>query len=293
MAGRRTQFSLVFMEIVVAPRHMHDWIRNNPARTSRGLVPTMGALHRGHEALIQQSRSDNDQTILSLFVNPTQFNVPSDFEKYPRNYERDLAIAEHHGVDVVYMPTTDNMYRSDFHSYVEPSTASVPMEGANRPGHFRGVTTVVTKLFNATLPDRAYFGKKDFQQLAVIRQLVDELDFPIQIIGVDTVRDHDGLALSSRNTRLSPQARQDASIIFKALTDVKQSFNNGERDVSALLNSFRHRIAQSTLINLEYVEISDARTLQPLTHITQEAVLCVAAWYDDVRLIDNIELSVI
>lgn len=278
------------MDIVVSPHQMHEWIRNHPAQKSRGFVPTMGALHRGHEALLQQSRTENDQTVLSIFVNPTQFNVASDFENYPRNFDRDLAIAEHHGVDVVYLPSTDSMYSVDFHSYVEPSTASIPMEGANRPGHFRGVTTVVAKLFNATRPHRAYFGKKDFQQLAVIRQLVNELDYPIEIIGVDTVRESDGLALSSRNQRLSQQARNDASIIFSAMTSVQQLFQAGERATTLLIGQFHRHLEKSSLIELEYAEISDSSTLQPIQHIKHDAVLCVAAWYDDVRLIDNVEL---
>ena len=278
------------MEIIKTPQEMQHWARNNRPASRRGFVPTMGALHQGHETLIQHSRQKNDQTVLSIFVNPTQFNVASDYEKYPRNDNRDLAIAEHHGVDVVYMPSADEMYPENFRSFVEPGIASDPMEGAGRPGHFRGVTTVVTKLFHAVSPDIAYFGKKDYQQLAVIRQMVTELNFPITIEGVETVRDEDGLALSSRNARLSPSARADAPIIFQALSDVKKLFDAGTRHCDVLLEAFKKSLSRSSLISLEYATISDARSLVEITQIDDDAVLCVAAWYDDVRLIDNIEL---
>ena len=279
------------MEILRTPREMHQWGRDHSRNSSRGFVPTMGALHRGHEALLQHCRKQNDQAVLSLFVNPTQFNVESDFEKYPRTIERDLSIAEHHGIDAVYLPTSESMYSQNFRSFIEPGSAADSMEGAGRPGHFRGVTTVVAKLFHAVMPHTSYFGKKDFQQLAVIRQMVHELDFDIKIIGVDTVRDDDGLALSSRNQRLSPHARRDSAIIYESLRAVQTRFQNGERQCSVLLDTFRAQFATSQLATLEYAVISDATHLQEIETISQPAVLCVAAWYDDVRLIDNIELT--
>lgn len=278
------------MEILRTPRDMHTWIQSHPRLRSRGFVPTMGALHRGHETLLQHCREENDQAILSLFVNPTQFNVASDFEKYPRTIDRDLSIAEHHGIDAVYLPDTAEMYSEDFRSYIEPGTAADPMEGAGRPGHFRGVTTVVAKLLNAVQPDNAYFGKKDFQQLAVVRQMVSELDYAVRIIGIDTVRDDDGLALSSRNQRLTDQARRDSAVIFQSLHAVLNSFKAGEHQVSNLMKTFHDHLLTSSLIKLEYAVISDARTLKEVETVTEPAVLCIAAWYDDVRLIDNIEL---
>lgn len=278
------------MDILRTPHEMHQWVRNHPRRTSRGFVPTMGALHRGHETLLQHCREENDQAVLSLFVNPTQFNVAADFEKYPRTSERDLAIAEHHGIDAVYMPSTEIMYGQNFRSFIDPGSAAEPMEGAGRPGHFRGVTTIVAKLFHAVSPDKSYFGKKDFQQLAVIRQMVAELDFDIAIVGIDTVRDNDGLALSSRNQRLSTQWRDDAPIIYQSLQTVSSLFLSGERRSSALVNAFQQHLGKSQLITLEYAVISDATTLEEIDTITDPAVLCVAAWYGDVRLIDNIEL---
>lgn len=278
------------MEILRTPREMHQWVRNNPRRSSRGFVPTMGALHRGHETLLQHCREENDQSVLSLFVNPIQFNVSTDFDKYPRTIERDLSIAEHHGIDAVYLPSTETMYSENFRSFIEPGNAADTMEGAGRPGHFRGVTTVVAKLFHAVSPDKSYFGKKDFQQLAVIRQMVSELDFDIEIIGIDTVRDDDGLALSSRNQRLTPQSRRDSSIIYESLRAVHTLFHKGERKSSVLHAAFCEHFKKSELARLEYAVISDAFYLCEVETITQPAVLCVAAWYDDIRLIDNIEL---
>lgn len=273
---------------ITSPVDMHRHVA--AAGGSRGLVATMGALHAGHEALLQQARRDNDQVVLSIFVNPTQFNVASDYDNYPRTIDRDLRIAEHHGVDAVYMPTVESMYPTGFASYVEPASASLPLEGAGRPGHFRGVTTVVTKLFHAVSPHRAYFGKKDYQQLAVIRQMVDELDFPIDVVGIDTVRDDDGLALSSRNVRLTPAARSDAPVIHRGLSRVRELRRDGETSIPRLRRAFDEVVSSSRLLRIEYAEIVDARTLAPIDACTGPAVMCVAAWYDDVRLIDNIEL---
>lgn len=277
------------MIVITDPVEMWRYA-NDHSGASRGLVPTMGALHPGHEALLQHSRGDNDLTTLSIFVNPIQFNVTDDYEKYPRTIERDLSIAEHHGVDVVYMPTVESMYPAGFASYIEPASSSRPMEGRMRPGHFKGVTTVVAKLFHATLPHRAYFGKKDYQQLAVIRQMVDELDFGLEVVGVDTVREDDGLAMSSRNVRLSPAARLDAPIIHRGLAAAARSHSAGQTDPARLVAAFMDVVASSDLVDVEYVEVRCARTLASVETVTEPVVMFVAAWYDDVRLIDNIEL---
>lgn len=274
---------------ITDPRDMHRWVRDNPGRT-RALVATMGALHEGHETLLQRAREENDMVVLSIFVNPAQFNVQSDFDNYPRTIERDLRIAEHHGVDVVYVPDADAMYPDGFASFVEPGRAAATMEGAGRPGHFRGVTTVVTKLFNAVSPQRAYFGKKDYQQLAVIRQMVQELDFPIDVIGIETVREADGLALSSRNARLPEEARHDAPIIHRAMREVDGARRAGLTDVAALVALFREVMSQSSLATVEYAEIVDAGSLETVETCIGSSVLCVAVWYGDVRLIDNLEL---
>ncbi len=250
----------------------------------------MGALHAGHEALLQQSQGENEATVLSIFVNPTQFNVNADFDAYPRTTERDLRIAEHHGVDAVYLPSTDSMYPSGWRVFVEPGTAADPMEGQGRPGHFRGVATIVTKLFNAVQPHRAYFGKKDYQQLAVIKQMASELDMDIEIVGVDTIRHDDGLAMSSRNVRLSEEQRSAAPIIYRSLRQARHDVASGTIDARVIQKQIIETIASEALATVEYVTISRATDLSAVDTIDEMSVVCVAVWFGDIRLIDNIEL---
>ena len=270
---------------------MHEWLHSYRGAKSIGFVPTMGALHAGHEVLLQQAQQENDITVLSLFVNPTQFNVQADFDAYPRTTERDLRIAEHHGVDVVYMPDTDSMYPDGWRIYVEPGTAADPLEGMGRPGHFRGVATIVTKLFNTVQPTRAYFGKKDYQQLAVIRQMVSELNFDISVIGVDTVRHDDGLAMSSRNVRLSDTQRAAAPVIYQSLQMAQSLVASGETSAEAVLKTTTSMLTSVSGCTLEYVEIVRRTDLQTISTINCPAVMCIAVWFDQVRLIDNIEIQ--
>ena len=279
------------MDILTSPAEMHAWINALPPQKSIGFVPTMGALHAGHEALLQQSRDENDVTVLSIFVNPTQFNVTADFDAYPRTNERDVRIADHHGVDAVYMPSTESMYPNGSRVFVEPGSASDPMEGAGRPGHFRGVTTVVSKLFHAVQPHRAYFGKKDYQQLAVVKQMVAELDFNIEIVGVDTIRHDDGLAMSSRNVRLSPEQRAAAPVIYRALLAARQAVAEGKHDVRVLEELVAEQIQAEPLCTVEYVSVVRRSDLSSISTLAEESVVCVAAWFGDVRLIDNVELT--
>jgi pantoate--beta-alanine ligase len=229
---------------------------------------------------------------LSIFVNPTQFNVQSDFDAYPRNDQRDLQIAEHHGVDVVYMPTAATMYPEGWRIFVEPGTAADPLEGLGRPGHFRGVATVVAKLFNTVQPKRAYFGKKDYQQLAVIRQMVTELNFDVSIVGVDTVRNDDGLALSSRNVRLTPEHRLSAPIIHRSLREAESLVASGEKSAVVLQKHITSLLSSITDCRVEYVEVVRTTDLSTVTDIDTPVVICVAAWFGDVRLIDNIEIII-
>jgi pantoate--beta-alanine ligase len=278
------------MIILTSPSEMHEWSRVNTNGRSVGFVPTMGALHTGHEVLLQQSKHENDFTVLSIFVNPTQFNVQSDFDAYPRNDQRDLQIAEHHGVDVVYLPTADTMYPEGWRIFVEPGTAADPLEGRGRPGHFRGVATVVTKLFNTVQPDRAYFGKKDYQQLAVIRQMVSELNFGISVIGVDTVRHDDGLAMSSRNVRLTAEHRSAAPIIRQSLLAADSLIASGVTSAKAVQDHVTSILNATPDCRVEYVEVVHTTDLSPVVEITSPIVICVAAWFGDVRLIDNIEI---
>lgn len=279
------------MDVLTSPAEMHAWVRALGPQRSIGFVPTMGALHAGHEALLQQSQNENGVTVLSIFVNPTQFNVAADFDAYPRTDERDLRIADHHGVDAVYMPSTDSIYPKGWRVYVEPGSASDPMEGAGRPGHFRGVTTIVTKLFHAVQPHRAYFGKKDYQQLAVVKQMVSELDFDIEIVGVDTIRHDDGLAMSSRNVRLTAEQRDVAPVIYRALSTARHAVASGEVNARKIENMIIEEIQSEPLCTVEYVTVVRSQGLSEISVIDDLAVACVAVWFGDIRLIDNIELS--
>lgn len=280
------------MIIATTPSEIRNWVkiqRVSPDITV-GFVPTMGALHDGHLSLMRQARSECDIVVASIFVNPLQFNVQADFDKYPRTDQQDLAFCTEVGVDAVYMPTTDVMYPAGHETIVQPGVTAEPMEGAGRPGHFAGVTTVVTKLFLSVQPDRAYFGLKDYQQLAVIRKMVTDLDMGITVIGAPTVREPDGLAMSSRNVRLTTEQRQVAPIIYKGLQAARQSFDNGERDVAPLVSIITSMYDSEPLARTEYVSLADAATLQPITTIVGPSVIAVAVWFGDVRLIDNVEL---
>lgn len=271
---------------------MQAWSREQQRQSrSIGFVPTMGALHRGHGVLLENSARQCEHTVLSIFVNPTQFNASTDFDTYPRTTEEDLALATSLGVSCVYMPTVETMYPEGSSVSVQPGSASVPMEGAMRPGHFAGVVTVVSKLFNAVLPHYAYFGKKDYQQLAVIRQLVNDLDFPVAIVGVETVRESDGLALSSRNIRLTDANRGLSVSISAGLMKARSLHFAGEYTSHALQETVLHELRSTRVADVEYVSVCNPETLQPIENTAKGAVICVAAWFGDVRLIDNIELE--
>lgn len=280
------------MLILRTPTEMQQWShlvnRNN---RDIGFVPTMGALHEGHATLLEHSTKNNDVSVLSIFVNPTQFNVSEDFEKYPRTFENDLDIAKKKKIDVVYAPSVETMYPSGLSVSISPGSASNGMEGAMRPGHFEGVTTVVTKLFHAVQPHRAYFGKKDYQQLAVIRQLVTDLNFPIEIVGIDTVREADGLALSSRNVRLTSSDRAAASSISEGLFAAQNHHVSGIHASTALADVVQKHILNTQKARIEYIEVCHPVSLQTITDTSDGAVICVAAWFGDVRLIDNMELQ--
>lgn len=280
------------MFILRTPAEMQAWSRSKRfAGSTIGFVPTMGALHIGHAELISQSSHNNSETVVSIFVNPTQFNVQTDFEKYPRTFDADVALAQASGATAIYAPTASSMYPDRFRTFVEPGVSADPMEGAGRPGHFRGVATVVVKLLNAVQPHKAYFGRKDFQQLAVVNETVSALNIDVQIVGVPTVREGDGLALSSRNVRLSQAARAEAPVIFKALRAAREAYQNGERNRNVLEQTATEILLTAPLCKIEYVTECDAKTLQSSDTAAQDSVMCVACWFDDVRLIDNVALS--
>ena len=276
------------MQILTSPHDMMLWRKNQTGTV--GFVPTMGALHTGHAELIRQSTMHNAFTVLSIFVNASQFNERSDFDAYPRTFEADKEIALSHGVDVIYAPSHETMYPEGFGVFVEPGIASAPMEGASRPGHFRGVSTVVVKLLNAVQPTRAYFGEKDFQQLSVIKEVSKALDMSTEIVGVPTVRDHDGLALSSRNTLLTPLHRTKAGVIWKSLQVGAQLFSNGERNAKTIVQEVTDILCSENDCAIDYVSVCDADTLEVHEVITTDSVICVAVRFGNVRLIDNIQL---
>ncbi|MHB1415836.1 MAG: pantoate--beta-alanine ligase [Chloroflexota bacterium] len=257
-----------------------------------GLVPTMGYLHEGHLALVRRARAENDRAVVSIFVNPTQFGPSEDFTSYPRDIERDLALLAAEGVDLVFMPTVEEVYPPGFQTFVEVERISRPLEGASRPGHFRGVATVVLKLFNMTQAHMAYFGRKDGQQLLVIGQMVRDLDVPIEIVPVPTVRDADGMALSSRNAYLSPAEREAARSISRGLAKASERFAAGERDADVLRGLVREAIEAEPLMKIDYVSLADpTHDLAELAVAEPGTLLSVAARAGKTRLIDNVTLG--
>ncbi len=255
-----------------------------------GFVPTMGALHAGHAALIQRSARENEVTVVSIFVNPTQFDDPADLARYPRDLERDVAYATDAGADLVYAPDVATVYPPGFATAVEVSGLTERWEGAARPGHFRGVATVVTILLNTVRPRRAYFGEKDYQQLLVVRRLHRDLRLPGEIVGCPTVRDADGLALSSRNARLTPQQRKQAVAVPQALFAMADAARAGEGSVERLLRIGQERLAVAPDIRVEYLAIVDGEDLTPLDRLVPGARAIVAVRLGAVRLIDNVPL---
>lgn len=256
-----------------------------------GLVPTMGAFHEGHLSLIRHSTDNCDRTVVTLFVNPTQFDVASDLDNYPRDLDADFAACQAANVDWLFAPSVDEMFPEEPLTFVNVFGVSEGLCGDRRPGHFRGVATVCAKFLSIAPADRAYFGQKDYQQLAVIRRLVQDQNFPIEIIGVPTVRDEDGLALSSRNRRLSPDERRAAPVIYRALRSVQAAALEGEQDAAKLIELARVEISAEPLARIEYIEIVDRDTIAPVTTVDTERRMAVSIWFGDTRLIDNIAVS--
>jgi pantoate--beta-alanine ligase len=257
--------------------------------TNIGLVPTMGALHAGHEKLIETARRDSGTVVVSMFVNPIQFGPNEDFARYPRTLEQDLEICTRLGVDLVFEPSVREMYPVPQRTFVEVSRVSDHLCGKSRPGHFRGVATVVLKLFEIVRPHCAYFGEKDMQQLAVIRRMVADLNVPVTIIGVPTVRETDGLALSSRNKYLNPEERKAAPLLYRALQEAAARVRAGERDSARARDAALMVLGKSPLIRPEYFEIVDPDELQPVATIDGPVRIAAAIWIGTTRLIDNLQ----
>jgi pantoate--beta-alanine ligase len=256
-----------------------------------GLVPTMGYLHDGHLSLVKRARKECASVVVSIFVNPTQFGPEEDLDAYPHDTPRDLTLLESADTDLVWMPTPEVMYPDGYQTWVEVEEITKPLEGAMRPGHFRGVSTVVAKLFTGVLPQKAYFGQKDAQQVAVIQQMTRDLNFPIEIVVVPTLREDDGLAMSSRNIYLNEAERQAATVLYRALQAVKRIYNDGERDGNALRKVMEKSITAEPLAKLEYVSCADTVTLEELDVVTEKALLSMAVYVCKTRLIDNIVLE--
>lgn len=256
-----------------------------------GFVPTMGALHEGHLSLVRRARAECDRVAVSIFVNPIQFNNPADLATYPRTLERDCALLEAEQVDLVWAPDEAIMYPPGFQTYVTVEDLTRPLEGAHRPGHFRGVTTVVAKLFNVVQPHRAYFGQKDAQQALVVKQMVRDLGFNLEIVVCPIVREADGLAMSSRNVRLNPAERAAATVLYRALSAAVAEWEAGRRDADHLRRTMSEVIAAEPLARAEYVSAADPETLEELHGEVQRALLSMAVFVGETRLIDNMTVG--
>jgi pantoate--beta-alanine ligase len=266
-------------------------LRAEPQRKPRVLVPTMGALHKAHGELIRVAREaagKHGEVAVSIFVNPLQFEPGSDYKRYPRPEKADEEFCRSAGADLLFRPSADEVYASDRSTFLEETSLSSTLEGKSRPGHFRGVCTVVAKLFNILAPDAAVFGEKDFQQLAVVRRMVRDLNFKIDIIALPTVRDEDGLACSSRNQYLNPEEREQAAVLYKALLTSKNATKTSANDVVALAQKV---INEAHLARIDYVEVADAETLKPVEIAGPNAVLVLAVSFGRTRLIDNMRLG--
>ncbi|WP_058868320.1 pantoate--beta-alanine ligase [Chloracidobacterium thermophilum] len=280
------------MKIIREPHEMQQTaltLRDKAIRI--GLVPTMGAFHDGHVSLMRRAKQENDVCVVSLFVNPLQFNDPSDFERYPRDEAADLEIARTVGVDILFMPSAAAMYPPDAQTFVEVTRVSQPLCGRHRPGHFRGVATVVAKLLMITLPRRVYFGLKDYQQCRVVAQMARDLYFPPDLVFCPTVREADGLAMSSRNARLSPEERRASVVLPRSLELAQELFAAGERNPAVIRERVRGQLVTEPLAEVEYVEVVDAQTLEPVTEIVQPALVAIAAHFGRTRLIDSVVLT--
>jgi pantoate--beta-alanine ligase len=253
-----------------------------------GLVPTMGYLHAGHISLVKAAKRECASVVVSIFVNPTQFGPTEDLDAYPRDMERDLVLLQKAGVDLVWAPTAGVMYPKNFQTWVNVEAVTKPLEGAMRPGHFKGVTTVVAKLFNAVQPNRAYFGQKDAQQAIVIRQMAKDLNFPIEIVICPIIREADGLAMSSRNTYLSPNERKAARVLYRALTEAQTAYQQGERQAEHLRAIMTEVINSEPLARLQYISCADPDTLEELQGQVDRALLSMAVYVGNTRLIDNL-----
>lgn len=281
------------MRVVKNIKEVRDAVKEWKAQgLSVGFVPTMGYLHEGHESLIKKAVKDNDRVVVSIFVNPMQFGPTEDLDKYPRDLERDSKLCENAGANLIFHPEKEEMYFEDFSSYVDINGLSDELCGKSRPIHFRGVCTVVTKLFNIVNPDRVYFGEKDAQQLAIIRRFVRDLNIDIEIIGCPIIREEDGLAKSSRNTYLSKEERQAALILSQSLNLAKDAINSGERNSSVVIDIISNNIKKEPLAKIDYIEVVDSLSMKPVKTIEKSVLVAIAVYIGKTRLIDNFTFNI-
>jgi len=281
------------MRIVTKAKEMHDAVRQEKSRGKRiGLVPTMGFLHEGHLSLVRESVQRADVTVVSIYVNPAQFGPKEDFREYPRDIRRDTEILEAEGVDFVFSPDDEEIYPKGYKTYVEVYDLQDKLCGRSRPGHFRGVCTVVLKLFNVIAPDFAYFGQKDAQQAIILKRMVQDLNLGVKIEVLPIVREEDGLALSSRNTYLDKEERKAARVLSLSLEKAREMVKNGERDSGHIISRMKEMITQEPRAKIDYVEIVDMESLNPVTKIENESLAALAVFIGKVRLIDNMILKV-
>ncbi|QNO13804.1 pantoate--beta-alanine ligase [Alkalicella caledoniensis] len=281
------------MNIIENPKQMQQYSLGMKLQgKSVGFVPTMGFLHQGHLSLMEQAKKENDVVVVSIFVNPTQFGEGEDFDIYPRDFQRDRNLVEGVGADVIFYPQVKDMYPDNYKTYVDVNEITDKLCGASRPGHFRGVTTIVSKLFNMVLPDKAYFGLKDAQQVAVIKQMVKDLNFPVEIIPCPIVREEDGLAMSSRNVNLKDNERKAALVLSRSLFDAQGSIGRGEREASKIRTTITEKITSEPLAKIDYVKVVSGDTLEDLDRLSGNVLIALAVKIGKVRLIDNIMLEV-
>jgi len=277
--------------IVTKDLEVVQQLRDEQKNKSWGFVPTMGFLHRGHISLVEKALVNNDFCIVSIYVNPMQFNVRSDFETYPQNLDEDLELLESAGVDLVFTPDHETIYPEGYAATITIPGLTDILEGASRPGHFDGVCTIITKMFHMIQPDKAYFGEKDAQQLLIIKKLVVDLNIRTEIIGCQTRRERDGLAMSSRNARLTDEHRQQAPILYKSLTKAKEMIVEGEKDCEKIIKVMTEMINSEPLAKIELLSITNAESLAKLLKIEGKVLISLAVFFGDVRLIDNIRMN--
>lgn len=280
------------MKIIRKIKLMQEYVkRQRKAGRSVGFVPTMGALHEGHLSLIRRAKKENDMAVVSIFVNPTQFGPKEDFKKYPRPLAKDMRLAKNAGAEVIFNPSAVEMYPVGYQTYVEVGKIAEGLCGASRPGHFRGVATIVAKLFNAVPSNKAYFGQKDYQQVQVIKQMVNDLNIPLQVVVCPIVREKDGLAMSSRNQYLNPEERKSATCLYEALKIAKAMIGRGVKDACKIKTEIRNIIESNLLARVDYIEIVDAENLEPVKKIEGKITIALAVFIGKTRLIDNMVIG--